>query len=119
MNGAALISMAKAYSLGSNHQRAKEEAIMKDRKRTIIVIGLLMAIGLVFTSGIALAEDNVTGTVLKTEAGLVLEAVDGTYLIVGQDLSDMVGKKIKATGTISEGKAGKTIEVMAVEEIKE
>ena len=62
---------------------------------------IILAIGFVFSAGIALAEENVTGTVQKTEAGIILQAVDGTYIIVGQDLSEMVGKKIKATGTVS------------------
>jgi hypothetical protein len=92
---------------------------MRNRKRTILVVALVLAIGFVFTTGVALAEENITGTVKKTEAGLILQAVDGTYIIVGQDLSDMVGKKIKATGTISEGEKGKTLTVMTVEEIQE
>lgn len=92
---------------------------MKNRKRTILVVALVLVIGFVFTAGVALAEENITGTVKKTETGLILQAVDGTYIIVGQDLSDMVGKKIKATGTVSEGEKGKTLTVMTVEEIQE
>ena len=80
----------------------------------IAVVGLL-AVG----SAIA-AEETLTGVVEQGDQGIVLSADDGeTYIIQGQDLSGMVGKSVKATGTLAEGTSGKTITVTSVEEIKE
>jgi hypothetical protein len=67
----------------------------------------------------ALAGDTVTGTIQQGDSGLVLQSADGDYILAGQDLSDMVGKKIKVTGTIAEGDAGKTLTVMSFEEVQE
>ena len=80
----------------------------------ITVVGLL-AVG----SAIA-AEETLTGIVEQGDQGIVLSADDGeTYIVQGQDLSGMVGKSVKATGTLSEDASGKTITITNVEEIKE
>ena len=80
----------------------------------ITVVGLL-AVG----SAIA-AEETLTGIVEQGDQGIVLSADDGeTYIVQGQDLSGMVGKTVKATGTLSEDASGKTITITNVEEIKE
>lgn len=80
----------------------------------IMMISLFVA-GL----GIAVAADNIEGTVVETDGGLALQAADGTYILAGQDLSDMVGKKVKVMGTIEEGDNGKTLNVVSVEEVTE
>jgi len=64
-------------------------------------------------------EETVVGMVIKTERGIIIEADDGDYLVKGKDLSKMVGKMVEATGVITEGGKGETIEVKSVEEIKE
>ena len=86
--------------------------------KLISVICLAMAFCLVGVAP-ALAGDTVTGTIQQGDSGLVLEADDGNYILAGQDLSDMVGKKITVTGTIAEGEAGKTLTVMSFEEVQE
>ena len=80
----------------------------------LIIITLLIP-------GLAVAADEtIQGTIEKNEQGIVLNADNGeTYIITGQDLSSMVGKTVKATGTLEEGKSGKTIKVSSVEEVKE
>jgi hypothetical protein len=79
----------------------------------VAIVGLLSA-GLVMA-----AEQTVTGTLEKTDQGIVISADDGnSYMVQGQDLSAMVGKTVMATGTLEEGASGKTIMVTKVEEVK-
>jgi hypothetical protein len=80
-----------------------------------------LALVIAFVAGIGLAiaaEDSIMGTVMKTDAGLVLKTAEGNLIISGEDLSDMVGKTVKATGTITEGVKGKTITVISAEEVE-
>ncbi len=79
----------------------------------MLVVGLLAATG-------AIAEDNsITGTVEKTDQGIVISADDGaTYIVMGKDLTEMVGKTVKATGTLAEGKSGKILTVISVEPVE-
>ena len=84
------------------------------------LLAVVAIIGLVTVSGAMASEETVTGMIEKGDQGIVLSADDGeTYMVQGQDLSDMVGKSVKATGTLAEGMSGKTITVTKVEEIKE
>jgi hypothetical protein len=80
----------------------------------VTIIGLLSV-----TGAMAADEQTISGTIEKGDAGIVLTADDGmTYAVQGKDLSDMVGKSVKATGTLSESDSGKTISVIKVVEIK-
>ncbi|MGD9368967.1 MAG: DUF5818 domain-containing protein [Desulfobacteraceae bacterium] len=79
----------------------------------VAVVGMLLA-----TNAAAADEETISGTIMKTDQGIVLSADDGaTFKIEGQDLSDLVGKNVAVTGTLSEGESGKTITVIDVEEI--
>jgi hypothetical protein len=84
------------------------------------LLAIVTIIGLLTVAGAMAAEETITGTIEKGDQGIILSADDGeTYMVQGQDLSDMVGKSVKATGTLAEGSSGKTITVTKVEEIKE
>jgi hypothetical protein len=98
--------------------RKTEEETMRNMTKLIAIIGLTMVVCL---AGVApvLAADSVTGTIEQGDNGLVLQAADGEYILAGQDLSDMVGKKIKVTGTIEDSDAGKTLTVTSFEEVME
>jgi hypothetical protein len=91
---------------------------MRNMTKLIGIIGLVTVICLVGIAP-AMAADSVTGTIQQGDNGLVLQADDGEYILAGQDLSDMVGKKIKVTGTIEDSDAGKTLTVMSFEEVME
>ena len=91
---------------------------MRNKMKLVSAICLALAVCLVGVAPV-MAGDSVTGTIAQGDAGLVLQAEDGNYILAGQDLSDMVGKKIKVTGTIAEGDAGKTLTVMSFEEVQE
>jgi hypothetical protein len=81
----------------------------------VAVVGLLLA-----SNAMAADEETISGTIMETDQGIVLSADDGeTFMIEGQDLSDMVGKDVNVTGTLTESESGKTISVIKVEQISE
>lgn len=84
------------------------------------IAAMMLVIGFLATSLAIAGEESITGVVGQTEQGIVISADDGvSYLVQGQDLSAMVGKTLKATGTLSEGETGKVITVTQIEEISE
>ena len=93
---------------------------MKNRHRIIKVLSILLVVGLLLPPLALAAEGTIKGTVEQTDQGIVINAVDGdTYKVHGQDLSDMVGKTVEATGTLAEDASGKSITVIIVEEVQE
>jgi hypothetical protein len=85
------------------------------------LLAVVTIIGLVSVAGVmASDQQTISGTIEKGDNGFVIAADDGiTYAVQGKDLSAMVGKSVKATGTLSESATGKTIAVIKVVEIKE
>lgn len=84
------------------------------------VIAMVTIIGLFCAANVLAAEESISGMVEQGDQGIVISADDGeTYAVQGQDLSAMVGKSVKATGTLAETDSGKSITVTKVEEIKE
>jgi len=67
----------------------------------------------------AAQEETIVGTVVKHGKQFVIEADEGDYIVKGKDLTNMTGKMVEVTGTISESDKGDTIEVKTVEEIQE
>ncbi len=65
----------------------------------------------------AAADDQVTiiGTLQKSKRGIVLTTDKETYLIIGQDLSTLVGRKVKVSGKLIENYRGKSLLVKIVE----
>jgi PBP1b-binding outer membrane lipoprotein LpoB len=57
---------------------------------------------------------EIDGMVTQTEKGLALVSDAGTYIISGEDLSDMIGKKVKVTGAIAETDGTQIIRVTSV-----
>ncbi|MCK8601193.1 hypothetical protein [Desulfoferrobacter suflitae] len=64
-------------------------------------------------------DEVITGTVIQTEEGIIIEADDGDYLVEGRDLSDMIGKFVEATGRVTETEEGYVISVEQFEELQE
>lgn len=82
-------------------------------------LAVMLIVGLMAATGAIAGDQSVTGTVEKTDQGIVIAADDGaTYIVMGKDLSEMVGKTVKATGTLAEGKSGKTLTVISVEPVE-
>ncbi len=63
------------------------------------------------------ADDQVTllGVLENSERGVVLLTQDEKYLIIGQDLTSLVGRKVKLTGEVIESRRGKALKVSVVE----
>ena len=82
-------------------------------------IAVMLVAGLLAATGVVAGDNSVTGTVEKSDQGIIIKAEDGAqYIVMGKDLSKMVGKTVKATGTLAEGKSGKTLTVISVEPVK-
>jgi Protein of unknown function (DUF5818) len=83
------------------------------------VFAVLLVIGLLAATGAIAGDQSVTGTIEKTDQGIVISADDGdTYIVMGKDLSDMVGQTVKATGTLAESQEGKTLTVISIEPVQ-
>ena len=98
---------------------------MEEKMKTKNVVGkilaLILVLGLLFAAGAVAADMAITGIVDQNDSGaFIILGDDGDdYLVSGRDLSDMVGKTVKVTGTIAEDADVKSITVMDLEEIEE
>ena len=94
---------------------------MKRKTMGRTLITLLLISSLVALIGCAGAEQTFTGTMEKTEKGLVLKTDDGatTFRIVeNKDLYALVGKTVKLTGSVMERESGKAISVTKFEVVE-
>lgn len=55
-----------------------------------------------------------SGMVMETEKGIALVTDTDTYLVAGQDLTEMMGKRIKVTGTLTTSQDTQVLEVLTV-----
>jgi hypothetical protein len=89
------------------------------KRKMMGVFAVLLAIGLLAATGAIAGDQSVTGTIVKTDQGIVISADDGdTYIVMGKDLSEMVGQTVKATGTLAESQEGKTLTVISIEPVQ-
>jgi len=84
----------------------------------LIALVCAVMISFVATIGMAADEQVLQGTVQQSEAGLVIVIEDVEYIVAGQDLSEMVGKQVVVTGTVTESDEGKTINVLEAQPIE-
>jgi hypothetical protein len=63
--------------------------------------------------------ETISGRVVNSEEGIIIEADDGDYLTQGMDLSHMLGKVVEVTGTVIETDQGYVIDVKTAEELEE
>ena len=86
------------------------------------LFGALMVLALHLIAGPAamamVAESSITGTIVESEDGYIIMAEFEDYLVVGVDVSEWVGRTVKATGTVSEGDGGKEIHATSVEKLQ-
>lgn len=83
------------------------------------MLAFVLVLGLVASSVAVAGQAEVTGKIEKSDQGIVITADSGdTYRVMGKDLSKMVGKTVKAMGTLAEDKSGKTITVMSIEPVE-
>ena len=98
---------------------------MKPRKFSVnLFLGALLVSAVLLTAVTCTKQSTptkeITGTVEQTDQGVVIasEGEGGQYLVAGQDLSAMLGKKVKASGTVTEAEGRKTINVTSVTEVQ-
>lgn len=95
---------------------------MKTKSIICKILVLTLVFGFLAATG-AVAEDKTTiiGMVdVNANDMIIIAADDGEdYLVKGKDLSSMIGKTIKVTGTLEEGDDAQSITVMEMEEIEE
>jgi len=93
------------------------------KTKTVIgkVLALVLVLGFLVASGALAADMAITGTVDQNDSGMIiLSADDGEdYLVKGKDLTDMIGKTVKVTGTLAQEGDAKSITVMELEEVAE
>jgi TRAP-type uncharacterized transport system substrate-binding protein len=99
---------------------------MKQRKFSVRLLLCALLVLAVVLAAVACTKQTttptkeITGTVEQTDQGVVItsEGEGGQYLVAGQDLSAMLGKKVKASGTVTEAEGRKTINVTSVTEVQ-
>lgn len=65
-------------------------------------------------------ETTITGVVQKDGDAFILEAIDGDqYTMSGQDISNMVGKKVQASGQLIRGRDKNSFNVNEIVQIEE
>ena len=93
------------------------------KRNNVVRKTLVFALVMVFLAafGAMAMEESVTGVVHKSDTGeMMIKADDGMdYMVEGEDLSSMVGKTVKVTGTLEEKADVTSIKVMKMEEVKE
>ena len=62
----------------------------------------------------AVPTEEIQGTVVKTEEGIVIFSDQGSFIVAGQDLDGLVGKNVKITGTIEESDGKSVLNVSSV-----
>jgi len=61
---------------------------------------------------------EITGTVMLSDAGVVIQTDQGEFGVTGKDLSDMAGKTINIVGTLEESDGRQIIQVIFAAEAK-
>ena len=62
----------------------------------------------------AVPTDEIQGTVVKTEDGIVIFSDKGSFMVAGQELDGLVGKNVKVTGTIEESDGKSVLNISSV-----
>ena len=90
---------------------------MKQNRIWVLLLAFVFATS-VFSNATQAAEDEqitIIGTLQKSKRGIVLTTNKETYLIIGQDLKTLIGRKVKVSGKLIENYRGKSLLVSIVE----
>ena len=66
----------------------------------------------------AVANDEIQGTVVRTEEGIVIFSDRGSFTVTGQDLAGLVGRNVRVTGTIEEAEGKSVVHISSVSVIE-
>lgn len=94
---------------------------MKQNRIWVLLSVFAFAMSVLSMATLAAADEQVTiiGTLQKSKRGMVLTTNKETYLIIGQDLTRLVGRKVKVTGKLIENYRGKSLMVNVVEIVRD
>ena len=92
-----------------------------------LAMALFVILGLLITSGAVAAEkakqapETIQGVCEQGTKGTpVIKTNDGqTFSVLGQNMTSMIGKTVKVTGTLSKGKTTRSIMVTSFEEVQD
>ena len=90
-----------------------------------VAVAVFMVIGLfIATTALAVdkgAQETIQGMVEKGEKGITMIKTDDGHAItiLNKNMSDMIGKKVKITGTLTKGAKNQSIIVTSFEEVME
>ena len=90
--------------------------------KRILACVVLVVVAVMFSfNGIAVASKAKTtmvqGDLEKVDGKYQIKSREGTFLIKGQDFSDLVGEEVQATGTMESGPSGDVLEVKAIKKL--
>ena len=84
---------------------------------TLFMLALHLA--LVPATMAIVAESEIVGTIEdKGDGYYAIKVESEDYLVVGIDVSEWVGRTVRATGVVSEGEGGKEIHATTVEKLE-
>ena len=98
----------------------KRSNVFKLAMALFVILGLLITTAAVAAEKAKNAEETIQGMVEKSAKGSpVIKMDDGqTFMILGQNMTAMIGKTVKVTGTLSKGKSTRSIVVSHFEEVQ-
>ena len=98
----------------------KKINVFKLAMALFVILGLLITSGAVAAEKAKKAPETIQGMCEQGDKGTpVIKTTDGqTFMVLGQNLTSMIGKTVKVTGTLSKGKATRSIMVTHFAEVK-
>ena len=99
----------------------KRSNVFKLAMALIVIFGLLITTAAVAAEKGKNVEETIQGMVEKHASGMTMIKTDDghTFNVLGQNMTDMIGKTVKVTGTLSKGKTTRAIMVTHFEEVKD
>ena len=84
----------------------------------ILVFGLVTCVSMAVSWAAEEKEITVTGVIVKSNRMDYVVAENGKYRIIGQDFSNLIGKKLKVTGIVPQGYDNRTLLVTFMEIVR-
>ena len=93
---------------------------MKPKRNWILLLIVVLTASFLSSTAWAAADDQVTiiGILEKSKRGIFLITNDDKYMIIGQDLSRLIGRKVKVVGKVIENNRGKSLMAAVVEIVR-
>ena len=99
----------------------KKIKVFKLAMALFVILGLLITTAAVAAEKAKTAEETIQGMVEKDPSGMTMIKMDDgkTFMVLGQNMTPMIGKTVKVTGTLSKGKSTRSIMVTSFEEVQD